>query len=80
MSSNPSMFDESFSQFPNMFDQQFQNPGMFNSGFPSMPVSMPYQPKQTNEKQQQGERIIPIKVVKTNSQNLMNNYTDQVIS
>ena len=79
MSTLPPMFDESFTQFPNMFDQQFQNPGMFNA-FPSMPVSTPYQPKQ--EVQQSGERIIPIKVVHTNSENLINNsnYSDQVIA
>ena len=79
MSPNPSLFDESFSQFPNMFDQPFPSAGMFNTGFPSMPVSSPYQPKQTKD-EQQGERIIPIKVVNTNSQNLMNNYSDQVFS
>jgi len=76
MPPNPSLFDESFSQFPNMFDQPFPSAGMFNTGFPSMPVSSPYQPKQTKD-EQQGERIIPIKVVNTNSQNLMNNYSDQ---
>ena len=79
MPTSPSLFDDSFSQFPNMFDQQFPTAGMFNTGFPSMPVSTPYQPKQTKD-EPQGERIIPIKVVNTNSQNLMNNYTDQVIS
>merc|ERR1719477_505504 len=68
MPQSPSLFDESFSQFPNMFDQPFPSAGMFNTGFPSMPVSRPYQPKQTKD-EQQGERIIPIKVVNTNSQN-----------
>eukprot|EP00090_Calanus_glacialis_P035764 TRINITY_DN61007_c0_g1_i1.p1 TRINITY_DN61007_c0_g1~~TRINITY_DN61007_c0_g1_i1.p1 ORF type:complete len:937 (-),score=246.05 TRINITY_DN61007_c0_g1_i1:81-2597(-) len=70
------MFDESFTQFPNMFDQPFQNPVMLNS-FPSMPVSTPYQPKP--QEKQTGERIIPIKVVHTNSENLINNsnYSNQ---
>ena len=73
------MFNESFTQFPNMFDQPFQNPGMLNS-FPSMPVSTPYQPKP--QEKQTGERIIPIKVVHTNSENLINNsnYSNQVLN
>jgi len=72
------MFDEPFSQFPNMFDQPFQTPGMFNT-FQNMPVTTPFQQKPSQDERRLGERIIPIKVVQTNSENLINptNYTNQ---
>jgi len=58
------MFDDTFNQFQNMLDPSYQNTAMFNQT-PSMSATV-------QEKKPSGERIIPIQVLNTSADNLIN--------
>ena len=55
------MFANQFPSFPNMFDNPFPQPNMFNDFSNTFNQSPAPQPKSTGQ-----ERIIPIQVIKEN--------------
>ena len=66
------MFDDTFNQFQNMLDPSYQNTAMFNQT-PSMSATV-------QEKKPSGERIIPIQVLNTSADNLINKRPVNMVS
>ena len=72
----PSMFNEPFPTFPSMFEGPFNGTSNGNVFDNIAPANKSQESVKPNKASQGGERIIPIKVVNTNSDSLNCNQVD----